>query len=273
MYLGIDIGGTKTLLASLDKNGVILEQLKFPTPNDYGEFIRQLTIKVEKLTTKTFVSCGVGVPGRLDRRQGVGIAMGNLPWKHVTIKTDIEAIVHCPVVVENDAKLAGLSEAMLLKDRYSHVAYITISTGIGLGIVNNQTIDPSFLDSEAGMMPLEHHGKMVPWESFASGKAIVQTYGKRARDITDETTWRQITYNIAVGLINIIAILQPEVIVLGGSVANCFDRFYDLLNKQLRQYETPLVPIPPIIHAARPEQAVIYGCYDLAKSLHGTTHP
>jgi len=271
MYLGIDIGGTKTLLASLDNDGVITEQLKFLTPNDYSEFIRQLTVEVAKMTTKSFVACGVGVPGRLDRSQGVGIAMGNLSWKNVSIKIDIEAVIHCPVVIENDAKLAGLSEAMLLKDSYNHVAYITISTGIGLGIINNQTIDPSFVDSEAGMMLLEHRGKMVPWESFASGKAIVQTYGKEARNITDKTTWRQITHNIAVGLINIIAIIQPEVIVLGGSVANYFDRFDDLLCEQLQEYGTPLVPIPPIIPASRPEEAVIYGCYDLVKSLYGTT--
>ncbi len=270
MYLGIDIGGTKTLVACLDKDGVITERLKFPTPKEYDDFISLLTDIVAKMSTITFVGCCVGVPGRLDRKRGIGIAMGNLPWKNVPVKIDVERIVRCPVVVENDAKLAGLSEAMLVKDEYSRVAYITISTGIGIGIINNQKIDPSFVDSEAGKMPLEHHGKMAAWESFASGKAIVKTYGKKAQDITDENTWRHIAYDIAIGLINIIAIVQPQIIVLGGSVASYFDRFDELLEEQLHKYETPLVPIPPIIHAARPEEAVVYGCYDLAKSLYGT---
>jgi predicted NBD/HSP70 family sugar kinase len=270
MYLGIDIGGTKTLLACLDDHGVIKEELKFPTPKNYDDFLSILADSVANLSTDTFMACGVGVPGRLDRKRGIGIAMGNLPWKNISIRADIRSIVRCPVAIENDAKLAGLSEAMLLKNKYDRVVYVTVSTGIGIGIIINQEIDPYFVDSEPGKMPLEHHGKMIPWESFASGKAIVKQYGKRAEDITSETTWRHIAHNIAVGLIDIIAVVQPQIIVLGGSVASYFDRFDSLLKDELHRYEVPLIPIPPIVHAARPEEAVAYGCYDLAKNLYGT---
>jgi predicted NBD/HSP70 family sugar kinase len=269
MYLGIDIGGTKTLLACLDDNGVIKETLRFSTPQDYDGFSRMLTDTVAKLSTQEFIACGVGVPGRIDRKNGVGLAMGNLPWENVPIRDDIARIVHCPVVIENDSKLAALSEAMLLKDKYSRVVYITISTGIGMGVVVDQQLDPVLLDAEAGKMPLEFHGKMVPWESFASGQAIVQRYGKLAKDIKDEATWRHIAHDIALGLIDVIAMVQPNVVVLGGSVASYFDRFDDLLDEALHRYEMPLIPIPPIIHAARPEQAVVYGCYDLARMTHG----
>ena len=159
---------------------------------------------------------------------------------------------------------------MLLKDKYDRVVYATISTGIGIGVVVNQQLEPTLLDAEPGKMPLEHNGKMVAWESFASGKAIVKRYGKLAKDIKDEKTWRHIAHDIAVGLIDIIAVVQPQVVVLGGSVATYFDRFDDLLNEALQRYEVPLIPIPPIIHAARPEQAVVYGCYDLAKMTYGS---
>lgn len=272
MYLGIDIGATKTLLGCLDGHGVIIERLKFPTPHNYDEFISTLADSVAKLSTNTFLACGVGVPGRLDRKRGIGIAMGNLPWKQVPIRTDIQRIVQCPVVIENDAKLAGLSEAMLLKDRYDRVVYVTISTGIGVGIIINQKIELAFADTEPGKMPLEYQGKMVPWESFASGKAIVKQYGMRASEITSEIIWKHIAHNIAVGLIDVIAVIQPQIIVLGGGVASYFDRFDDILQEELRRYETPLVPIPPIIHAVRPEEAVVYGCYDLAKDLYETAH-
>ena len=269
MYLGIDIGATKTLVACFTNDGVITERSKFLTPKNYTQFKKELADTVAKMSTSTFFACCVGVPGKLDRKQGIGIAMGNLPWKNVPIGEDVKAIASCPVVIENDAKLAGLSEAMLLKATYDRVAYVTISTGIGVGIIVNQRIEPSLVDSEPGKMPLEHNGKMVAWESFASGKAIVKRYGKQASEITDQTTWKHIAQDIAVGLINVIAIVQPQVIVLGGGVATHFDRFDDHLKKALQRYETPLIPIPPIMHAARPEDAVVYGCYDLAKSTYG----
>src|SRR6185369_3578418 len=108
----------------------------------------------------------VGVPGRLNRDTGIGIAMGNLPWRNVPIKKDIENIVHLPVIIHNDAKLAGLSEAMLLKHEYSRVLFATVSTGIGVVLINEQTIDPALADAEAGKMPLMHNDKMVAWEDF-----------------------------------------------------------------------------------------------------------
>ncbi len=271
MYLGIDIGATKTLLATFTNEGVVKDKIKFPTPKDYALFKIELTNNVAKLSTNTFIACCVGVPGRLDRKRGIGLAMGNLPWLNVPIKKDFESILGCTVIIENDAKLAGLSEAILLKDKYSRVVYATISTGIGVGIIVDQKIEPNLIDAEPGKMPLERNGKMVAWESFASGKAIVQRYGKRASDITDKTTWKHIAEDIAVGMINVIALVQPEVIVLGGGVATHFDRFDDYLKSALDRYETPLIPIPPVIHAARPEEAVVYGCFTLAKNLHGRT--
>lgn len=269
MYLGIDIGGTKTLLACLDNDGVIRESLKFPTPKAYPEFVTELASNVAKLSTNEFTACGVGVPGKIDREDGIGLAMGNLPWKNVPVADDVKRIIHCPVVVENDAKLAGLSEAMLLKDKYDRVVYVTISTGIGVGVVVDQEIEPTLMDAEPGKMPLEHNGKMVAWEDFASGRAIVERYGKQAKDITDQTTWRHIAHDIAIGLIDVIAVVQPQIVVLGGGVSSHFDRFDAFLKEELHRYEMPLIPIPPIQPAARPEQAVVYGCYDLAKKLYG----
>lgn len=269
MYLGIDIGGTKTLVASLDDNGVIQEQFRFPTPRMYGDFIRNLEENVAKLSTNKFIAAGVGIPGKLDRKKGIAVAFGNLPWKNIPIRDDIQKIVQIPVVIENDANLAGLSEAMLLK-QYKKVLYVTISTGIGTGYIVDQKIDPELADSEGGHMLLEHDGKLRAWEDFASGRAIVARFGKRASEITDAKTWHIIAHNIALGLIDFIAMVGPEVIVLGGGVSSHYDKFGDYLQNYLKQFDNPLITLPEIRVAARPEQAVIYGCYDLAKSLYGT---
>jgi predicted NBD/HSP70 family sugar kinase len=271
MYLGIDIGGTKTLVAALTNEGVISESQKFPTPKAYPDFLRELAVNVAKISTKEFVATGVGAPGRVDREHGIALAFGNLPWKNIPLQRDIKRMVHCPVVVDNDANLAGLSEAMLLR-QHNTVLYVTISTGIGTAIITNRTIDPEFADSEGGEILLEHKGKLQKWEDFASGRAIVKQFGKRASDITDAKTWKIIALNLAVGLFDLITFIQPDAVVLGGGVGTHFDDFDNQLLKELKRFETPITPIPPIYRAQRPEEAVVYGCYDLAKSVYGKTH-
>lgn len=269
--MGIDIGGTKTLVASLNNKGVVTESHKFPTPKKYPEFLKELAITVANLSTKEFRSSVVAAPGKIDRKHGVAQDFGNLPWEDVPIERDVERIVKCPVVLENDANLAGLSEALLLK-QHDCVLYVTISTGIGTGIITHQQIDPEFADSEGGHMLLEHQGKLQLWENFASGRAIVRRFGKLASEITDEKTWRIITRDIAIGLYDLTAVIQPDAVVLGGGVLAHFDKFDDLLMKQLKEFATPLTPIPPIYRAQRPDEAVIYGCYILAKRKYGNTN-
>lgn len=273
MYAGIDIGGTKTLVATLDDDGVITQKIRFETPKNYDFFLHELRFAVHKLDEKDFHAAGVGYPATtMDRTHNIGINFGNLPWEKVHTQADVEKILHCPTVVENDAKMAGLSEAMLLKDKFQKVLYLTVSTGIGIGLVVNGTIDTSVGDGGGRALLVEHQGKYVPWESFASGHAIVKRYGKKAEDIHDAATWKHICRDLAVGIVELIALLQPEVIVVGGSVGTYFDRYDKILKAELEKYKTPFLPIPKLRAAARPEEAVLFGCYDLAKTTYGAHH-
>lgn len=269
MYLGIDIGGTKTLVAVLNNDGVIKESVKFPTAKVYPEFLRELSASIANLTTKDFTAVGLAAPGRIDRKNGIAQSFGNLPWRDIPLKRDVERITGKPVVMDNDANLAGLSEALLIR-KYDTVLYVTISTGIGTGVITHQAIDPNFEDSEGGEIILEHKGKLMQWEDFASGRAIVRRFGKRASEINDEKTWKIISHDIAIGLFDLITFIQPDVVVLGGGVgAYYLQKFKSFLLADLKKFETPMTPIPPIFQAQRPEEAVVYGCYDLAKSTYG----
>jgi predicted NBD/HSP70 family sugar kinase len=275
MYVGVDIGGTKTLVAVLDKRGVIVEHNKFPTPHDYGEFLENLTKVIAAFKIKDFAAGGVGIPGpSFDREHGIGVRLGNLPWRNVPILQDAEDICHCPIAVENDAKLAALSEAMLLKDTYKKVLYVTVSTGIGIALVVDGVIDTSIGDGGGRTILLEHDGKIMPWEDFASGRAIVERYGKRASEITDEATWKAICRDLAKGFIHLIALMQPEVIVIGGGVGTYFNRYGKILQAEIENYNIPLIQLPVLVEAQRPEEAVVYGCYDLAKQTfpHAKAH-
>lgn len=271
MFVAVDIGGTKTLIAIFDRTGKIIEQIKFPTPTDYDAFKTELAKTVAGLSAKDFTRVVAAAPGLVNRDHGVALAFGNLTWTPpVTIGADFEKIFGCPVMVENDANLAGLSEALLLKEKYATALYVTISTGIGGVLVVNGHIDPNTQDAEVGQLLLEFNGKLMEWEDFASGRAFQAKFGKRVSDMEPDNAkaWYWLARNVALGLHSLIAILTPKVIIIGGGAGAHLDKFKDRLDEELRIYQNPLLQIPPIVEAQRAEEAVIYGCFDYAKQQH-----
>jgi predicted NBD/HSP70 family sugar kinase len=270
MYLGVDIGGTKTLVGLMDDQGVILQQKKFPTSQIYEDAITEISQTVKNFTTESLKAAGIGMPAtNLDRDNGIGLDFGNLPWKNVPIETDLSQKLDCKVVVENDAKLAGLSESMLISTDFEKVLYISIGTGIGYSLIVNRTIDTAIGDGGGRTIILEHEGKYQAWEDFASGRAIKKQFNKPASEIHDKQDWVIIARNLALGFIEIMAMTEPDIIVIGGGVGSYLPRYIEQLNKELRRYENPLLKIPPIQEAQRPETAVVYGGYDLAKARYG----
>jgi glucokinase len=266
MYLAIDVGGTKTLLAVFNTSGEIVHEHKFPTNHNYQKFLTDLEIASKaELKDYSIAYCCCAMPGKIDRVRGIVLHCGNLKWQNVAVKEDLHRILKVPVLLENDANLAGLHEALLVQKKYSNVLYVTISTGIGDGIIINGKIDPSFADSEPGHIVMKHDGKLQKWEDFASGRALVQRYGKKAKDLNDASAWKQFAKDVAQGLDELIAILQPQIILIGGSLGTYFHKYGDFLVKELEKYQNTMVSIPPIVQAKRPEEAVVYGCYDFIK--------
>ena len=266
MILAIDIGGTKTLVALADEKRKIHRSEKFKTPENYKLFLKELEKVVDKFATK-FSTTVVAAPGKIDRKTGTGVSFGNLPWKSVPLKKDLEKITKTAVIIENDANLAGLGEAHNLKPIPHKVLYLTVSTGIGDGIITDGLIDPDFADSEAGKMMFEHEGKLLEWEKFASGKAIVAQYGKMASEINDPKIWDKIAKNLAVGIVDLCTVFNPNIVIIGGGVGTHYHKFQKQLNNHIKNMASPMIDIPSIITAKTPEQAVIYGCIELSRQL------
>lgn len=268
MIAAVDIGGTKTLIAVFDGSGRVTEHLKFPTPPDYSNFKIELAKNVATLSTNTFSKIVAAAPGKVNRKTGVVEAFGNLSWTNVPIQADISDVFGMDCSLENDARLAGLSEGLLLYPKYRKALYITISTGIGGGFVIDGKLDPDFEDFELGQMAFEYEGRMRDWEDFASGKAFQAKYGHKVGDTPDDDNdaWYWFARNIAIGLTNIAATLTPDVIIIGGGAGAHLAKFKDRLDEELKIYENPMITIPPIVQAQRPEEAVIYGCYAYANA-------
>src|SRR3989344_2347895 len=265
-YLAIDIGGSKTLLAVFSTTGKLLKKIKFVTPKNYRIFIKELSKCLqEELSDWQFALACCGAPGIVDRQRGLGLVFGNLPWKRISLKADLERLLDVGVLVENDANLAGLGEALLVHKRYRKVLYLTIGTGIGDGIIIDGKIDLNFADSEAGHMLVEHDGRVAKWEDFASGKAIKKRYGRLASEIEDPQIWNEYAKAVATGLNELLAVIKPDIVIIGGGVGEHFDRFDKALGRELTTHPHKMVPIPEIVKAKRPGEAVIYGCYEYIK--------
>ena len=248
MYLGIDIGGTKTLVATLSDSGEITESRRFPSSHDYDQFLSDLDENLKQLTLEDGYRACAGIAGLLDRRAGTVHALGNLPWHDKPIRDDISKLIGgTELIIENDSRLAGLSEAQLVKDTYSDVLFMTVSTGIGGAFVQAGRIARALQDTEMGMMPLWHDGEYVRWEDFAGGRGVVSRFHKKADEITDPAEWREIGENLAHGLGAVCSVLQPEVIILGGSVGKHADSYSPFIMEFLAGHLHPVVRQPKAI--------------------------
>jgi predicted NBD/HSP70 family sugar kinase len=266
MYLAVDVGGTKTLVAVFSDSGQIMQEAKFATPKDYPEFLSGLAAQIKSFGQHSYDAAAIAVPNTsMDHRTGVVSGYGNLPWGQTAVQADIQKIVNCPVVVENDAKAGGLSEALDVINEYKKVLFVTVVTGIGYAYIVNGVIDHNEPDIGGHGIMIDHNGRPEIWESFASGSAIFKEYGLKASQISDPAAWQAISKNLAVGINSLLERLPTEVVIVGGGVATNYQKFADYLAKDLRQ---PAPTLRPAVHA---EEAVIYGCYHLAKGAHEKT--
>ena len=263
-YLAIDVGATKTLLAVFDANGEMVCEEKIKTDPDYSKLKAEMAWKISDLSKRfNFSHCAIAMPGTVDLQTGLVLAFGNESWRNVPVQNDLQAMLpSAKILFHNDAKLAGLSEAILLHKKYKKVLYLTISTGIGGAVITDDVIDKDFENLEPGQMVFEHEGENQQWEDFASGRALKARYGKQASEIEDPAVWREYAKSLAPGFENLLATVQPDAVVVGGGVGAHFEKFQAYLEEELKKINNPLVPTPPLLKAQRPEEAVIYGCYD-----------
>jgi glucokinase len=261
MLVTVDTGGTKTLIASFEKNGDIGEMIKFPTPPNQDDYVALLRKTLQDTYAHLPVEAlVVGLPGIV--KDGIAVWCNNLGWKNFDAQQALAGVLgDTPVIIENDANLAGLSETRILEPTPISSLYVTVSTGIGTGIITNGHIDPGLRHSEGGRALVEFDGVIREWESFASGQAIYQAYGKYARDITSQRVWNQIADRISRGFLAAIPIIQPDVVIIGGSIGSYFDKYGNQLEAILQEKLPPHIVCPRFVQAKHPEEAVIYGCY------------
>jgi glucokinase len=269
MIIAIDTGGTKTLLAGFSKEGKLLKSFEFQTPKyqqKYLEIIEKVIKKEfsEQLKSGEIQAISCAEPGIIEN--GVILWAKNLRWQNFNVKAELSKIFpNIKILVENDANLAGLFESKKFKNKAQNILYITLSTGVGSGIITDGKINQGLKNSEIGRIPIEFDGRVREWEEFASARAIFNVYGKYASEISKPRQWQNIADRISRGFLVITPIIQPELIIIGGSLGENFKKFDLFLEQIVRKNLPEGISCPKIVQAQKPREAVIYGCFEFAK--------
>lgn len=250
ILIGIDLGGTWLRVAAIDGSGNILQQRKLPTDKQRGHMavVADMQSACADLMREYRVS-GVGVvaPGPLDAVNGVIYPQPTLPdWDAVPLKVMLEAALGVPVRVENDANGAALGEALFGAGRgFASVFYITVSTGVGGGFVHKgQLISGAHnCAGEIANMIIREEGPVVDGlnqgalESLVSGTAL----GQEARGLGLSGAAELLTHvaprerfigHLSTGIANVIHMLDPDIVVMGGGVMNAQALFWEALQQQ-----------------------------------------
>lgn len=261
MIIGIDTGATKTLIASFDNDGTLLSSSTYSTPRSTKEYVSKLKdyLNTNFLDSK-IDAIVIGLPSFMNNQ--VAVWAPNLGWNNFNLKNALYGVLrNAPIYIENDAKLAGLASVQSLRTIPESAMYVGIGTGIGTAIIEKGSLDVASKRSEGGHMLIEYDGVVREWEKFASGQAIKDTYGKYAKDITSKRAWEQIADRISRGLLAAIPLIQPDVVIFGGSIGAHFDKYSMHLKNILFERLPSHIDPPKLVKSSHPEEAVVYGAY------------
>lgn len=266
MIITVDTGGTKTLVATFSDAGDKLEQEKFPSPSSSDDYTAQVAETITRLSGGTEPSIiSIALPDITKGKTSSYLveSFSHLPWKNFNVVESLQP--HFPnskIIAANDANLGGLGEARMLENPPSRVLYVTISTGIGTGVIIDGKLDNDFTRTEGGHLMLEYNGSLQDWDAFGSGKAVYEQYGMYGSDISDPEIWKQITTRISRGFLVLLPVIRPDLVIIGGSMGTHFDKYHQYLVQELADnLPQTLKDLPSFVQAQTPEEAVIYGCY------------
>ncbi len=245
LAVGIDVGGTKIAAGVVDQHGHVLASRRTATPSDSSdELVEAVVGLVESLRTDHAVEAvGLSVAAFVDRDRARVVTAPNLAWRDVPLRDLVSSRTGLPAVVENDGNAAAWGERTFGAGRgVDDLLLVAVGTGVGGGIVLGGELRRGGhgMAAEIGHVTLVTDGRPCGCgrrgclEQYASGSALVaaappDTDGPmlaeqaQSGDAGAVRLFEELGTHLGVGLASLVAVLDPEVIVLGGGVAEVGD--------------------------------------------------
>lgn len=247
--IGIDLGGTNVRCGMVENSNLFnLHSSKLTDKDNKQAVIDQITSLISETFDRSVEAIGIGVPSVVDPVKGIVYDTTNIPsWKEVHLKDELEAVFHVPVSVNNDANCFTLGEKYFGKAAgYKNIVGITLGTGVGAGLVLN---DKLYLGNncgagEYGMAPFRD----ANFERYCSGEffdiikgvsAIEMYHAALTGDHVALGLFKELGDNLSYLMKNVIYTLDPEVIVLGGSISKAYQFFSESMFKGLVDFGFP----------------------------------
>lgn len=265
--IGIDLGGTNLKIALIDRgfkirHHAVLNTQACGNKNSLIETIVKSVDKIiflNKLSKRDISGIGLGLPGPVDARKGVVHFFPNIPgWKSVQLKDILEAKTGIKVLLDNDAKLMALAEFTLGAAKGSSSAMcVTLGTGVGGGLIIDGKVyrGVSNAAGEIGHMPINLNGPVCSCGGKAClekyiGNSVILKEARRSfrRDISLEelsslakkgnararAIWSRVGECLGVALTQVVNLLNPDCIVIGGGVANAGEVLFSRVRQTIK---------------------------------------
>lgn len=263
MRIGIDIGGTKAAVALIDENGNILAQKTIstvgitdsdPVARDTAEAAKTL-LEQQGMTLDDVRFVGIGVPGTVDRENGVVINAPNMHWKDQPLAAQFEKYTGKYPLLAQDTRAAAWCEARVRKEKKC-VVCVTLGTGIGCGIVINGKIWHGGMGTagEIGHIPVVPGGRACAcgrkgcMEAYASGTGIARTAKERGIAESSEEVFRlaenqderalalleEAVQYAAMGISALINAISPDALIFSGGLSRQQKLYVEPLMEKIR---------------------------------------
>lgn len=266
--LGVDLGGTKIEAILLDENLNTIQRKRVPTPqNDYSQILNTInSLSADLLENIEDYSIGICTPGAISKKTGLIKNSNTQCLIGKPLKEDLEKKLGQKISMENDANCFAIAESTLgVAKGFDVVFGVIMGTGVGGGIVINGKIHQgrTNIAGEWGHHTLHQNGnncycgKQGCVETYISGPALEKRWkeltGKSQNmpeiiqniEISKVKQWKdEFLENFGFGLANVIDILDPDVIVLGGGLSNIDFLYTEGKNSVYQKVFSDLVDTP-----------------------------
>jgi glucokinase len=303
--IGIDLGGSHITAALVTQKGRIKakKKISFDKAPNGKNGIRLIKQSVSHLSSSishlSLSGLGLACPGSVDTERGIVLADSPnlIGWKGTKVKQELEKSLKIPVFIDNDANLAAWGEKCWGAGRKSkNLICLTLGTGVGGGIIINNRIyrGSHFYAAEIGHMSVDPNGQLCSCgqpghlEALISAPAIVHSYNAamlkcynvktlkhsnaktifdaaRKGDKTALAVVNQTARYLGIACVSLINIFDPEMVIIGGGVANAGDILFSPLRQQVKAgiMKHPYRR-PQIVKAQLGEDAGLLGAVALA---------